>query len=62
MPKIIDLRLRKAGSNLTGAVDPCSECDDKPTCRRTCQRANDWWDEFATKFRRNKTINKLGGV
>lgn len=60
MADIIGLKLRTANSDLTNLEDPCSRCRQKPFCVDTCQRASDWWAEFARKFRRNGVINKLG--
>jgi len=51
MVDIIDLALYRKGDDLSELTDPCSGCDDKPTCKDTCTRAHAWWDQFITKFR-----------
>ena len=61
MAKIVDFELHKRDQDLTGLVDPCSECRQYPFCVNTCERASAWWDEFARKFKRNQVINMIGG-
>lgn len=48
MGKVIYADFRK---NIDSPVDPCSECDDKHTCRNTCERARIYWENLANRLK-----------
>ena len=48
------LELHKKTEHLGELVDPCSKCDDKSNCTTTCQVADTWWRQLATKIKGGK--------
>jgi len=52
--KVISLSLRELEKNFDKSDEPCSSCNDQPSCRTTCQRASDWWTVFAKLFKGGK--------
>jgi len=59
MADIIHLDLRRKNIPLKDLTDPCSDCNNQPKCRTTCQRAITWWAKFTEKFKRQNVINQL---
>lgn len=42
--------------NIDDEKEPCSICNDRPSCKKTCKRAEIWWDRFGERMR--KSIGK----
>jgi len=60
MADIIDFELWKDNRDLSSIEGPCEQCRQQSFCVNTCERAAQFYNQWAKKFNKLHTLHQMG--